>query len=249
MSVAQIKSTLYRSGTHRWLIDLQPAVKILNRRGHPDPSDQALWPRSKHVKGYPIIDLDRQQLYQQLEYLLLPSNYGRSRRHPPRNGNSPVQPARRLRALIPNSTDAERRGRLHEHGGCVLTGDRSAMKCGFARSRSSDEQLSSVWGRFSPVVHMSTRPMVRRSLSARFPDPNNDEVVIRWWRSDFPPRTSLFWCLELGSDGQGRGTSWTRLLWPQRVGSGRGVLRIMPELFVWWLRRVRHAREDVGGAD
>lgn len=173
-------------------MDLKPATRILNRCGHPDPSDQALRPRSKRAKGYPIIDLGRQQPYQWLEYLLLPSNYDRSRRRPPRDGNSPAQPARRLRALIPNSTDAERRGRLHEHGGCVLTGDRSAMKCGFARSRSSDEQLSSVWGRFSPVVHTSTRPMVRRSLPARFPDPNGDEVAIRRWRPTLPRVWQIF---------------------------------------------------------
>jgi hypothetical protein len=103
-------------------MDLKPATRILNRCGHPDPSDQALRPRSKRAKGYPIIDLGRQQPYQWLEYLLLPSNYDRSRRRPPRDGNSPAQPARRLRALIPNSTDAERRGRLREHGGWVLIG-------------------------------------------------------------------------------------------------------------------------------
>ena len=74
----------------------------------------------------------------------------------------------------------------------ACTRDRSAVKCGFARSRSSDEQLSSVWGRFSPVVYTSTRPMVQRSLPARFPDPNGYEVVIQRWRPDSPRARRCF---------------------------------------------------------
>jgi hypothetical protein len=60
----------------------------------------------------------------------------------------------------------------------------------------------------------------RRNTSMPYGCLNALRPHVRWWRPDFLPRTSLFWNQELGSEGKGRGISWSRLLWPQTSGFG-----------------------------